>query len=110
MDDLEGRGLFAGRRAAEIQIRGNGLGVSSLVMKGRDIWHLEKGVGELESGVGVTSCSSWCKPFPLSRAFASEATKALGKLKMDGARNQNRNPLVRDQANSPELERFSAGV
>ena len=103
--------MFGGRRAAEIQSRGNGLGVSSLVMKEPGIWHLElKVVEELEWDVGVTSCSSWCKTIPSSYVFVFEATKVLGKSRMDEARNPNRSRLVRGQAKSPGLKRFSAGV
>ena len=102
--------LFAGRKAVEIQIRGNDLGVPSLVMRGRDIWHQEKGVGEPVLDVGVMSCSSWCKTFPLSCAFSFEATKVLGKLRVDEARNQSRTLLVKGQVHSLGLERFFAGV
>lgn len=99
-----------GRRAVEIQTRGNGLGVSSLVMKGRGIWHWVKGVGELVSGVGGKNRSLTCKTFPLSYAFLAEATKALGKSTVDEAKIQSKTRLEKDPVNSLGLERSSAGV
>jgi len=74
----ERKGLFVGKRAAEIQTRGNDLGRPSLVMRGRGIWHWGLGVEEPVLDVGGTSCSSWCKTFPLSCVFSFEATKVLG--------------------------------
>lgn len=67
-------------------------------------------MGESVSDVGVTSCSSWCKTFPLSCAFSFEATEVPGTLRVDEARNQSRTRLVKGQVHSLGLERFFAGV
>jgi len=67
--------LFVSKRAAEIQTHGSGLGVPSLVMRGRGIWHQRKGVEEPVLDEGGTSCSSRCKAFPLDCAFSFEAIK-----------------------------------
>ena len=70
--------LFVGKRAAENQTRGNDLEGSSLMMRERGIWHWGLGVEEPVLDVVGTSCSSWCKTFPVSYVFSFEATRVPG--------------------------------
>jgi len=67
-----------GKRAAEIQTRGNELGEPYLVMRGRGIWHGGLGVEEPVLDAGGTSCNSRLKTFQLSFVFSFEATRVPG--------------------------------